>query len=365
MQYCNMMYMVISHVIETITGFWLGDFFRDNIWEPLNMYSTFFDLEDAQAAEPSMLAQGYFWDNKTEEYIPTPYSESPLLSGAGAIISSVEDYSKYLRAIMNKDPILSKESWRQLRRPRQILPDSASETSPFIGPVTYTLGWEYAIYHGVEIFFHGGSVEGFGTLMAYIPAKKWAVVIMTNADFGGNLLTQLLAFELGDRMLGIPKDERFPWGEIYDKSVQERLHVFRNGRKLVFPGAPTPENAIKHSLPLKDYTGIYWNAGYRFLNFTLIKPPPYLKDVIQPSNKHILHADVDRTVAHELDLEHVNGEHFLVRCHLTVNGTENYALLTRTTKGEFRIGSNGKVAEVGLGYEEEMGEDMIWFKKVG
>lgn len=39
-QYCNMMYVAASHVIETITGVWLGDFLRERIWEPLGMRST-------------------------------------------------------------------------------------------------------------------------------------------------------------------------------------------------------------------------------------------------------------------------------------------------------------------------------------
>lgn len=39
-QYCNQMYVVASHVIETSTGSWLGDVLRERIWEPLDMKST-------------------------------------------------------------------------------------------------------------------------------------------------------------------------------------------------------------------------------------------------------------------------------------------------------------------------------------
>lgn len=39
-QYCNQMYGVASHVIETMTGMWLGDFLKERIWEPLGMKST-------------------------------------------------------------------------------------------------------------------------------------------------------------------------------------------------------------------------------------------------------------------------------------------------------------------------------------
>lgn len=39
-QYCNMMFVAVSYVVETLTGVWLGDFLRENIWEPLGMKST-------------------------------------------------------------------------------------------------------------------------------------------------------------------------------------------------------------------------------------------------------------------------------------------------------------------------------------
>ena len=39
-QYCNMMFVAVSHVVETLTGVGLGDFLKENIWEPLGMKST-------------------------------------------------------------------------------------------------------------------------------------------------------------------------------------------------------------------------------------------------------------------------------------------------------------------------------------
>ena len=39
-QYCNLMFVVASHVIESLTGTWLGDLVHDRIWKPLGMKST-------------------------------------------------------------------------------------------------------------------------------------------------------------------------------------------------------------------------------------------------------------------------------------------------------------------------------------
>lgn len=39
-QYCNMMYVVVSHIIEELTAAWLGDTLYDRILKPLGMKST-------------------------------------------------------------------------------------------------------------------------------------------------------------------------------------------------------------------------------------------------------------------------------------------------------------------------------------
>lgn len=47
-QYCNQMYVAASHVIETLTGRWLGDVLKEKIWVPLKMKSTVSLLAMAQ-----------------------------------------------------------------------------------------------------------------------------------------------------------------------------------------------------------------------------------------------------------------------------------------------------------------------------
>jgi len=39
-QYCNIMFVTVSHVVESLTGVWMGDFLSEKIWEPLGMKST-------------------------------------------------------------------------------------------------------------------------------------------------------------------------------------------------------------------------------------------------------------------------------------------------------------------------------------
>jgi CubicO group peptidase (beta-lactamase class C family) len=57
--YSNFMYVALSHILQTVTGEWLGKVLKKLIWDPLNMKSTFSDLEGAQKAD-GHLADGYY-----------------------------------------------------------------------------------------------------------------------------------------------------------------------------------------------------------------------------------------------------------------------------------------------------------------
>lgn len=65
-RYCNLMYMVASHVLQTLTGREVGAILRDWLWRPLGMNATYFGREEAQEA-PEDLAMGYWWDYASDD----------------------------------------------------------------------------------------------------------------------------------------------------------------------------------------------------------------------------------------------------------------------------------------------------------
>ncbi|OAA53170.1 Beta-lactamase-type transpeptidase fold domain containing protein [Cordyceps fumosorosea ARSEF 2679] len=54
--YCNYVYVALGHVLETVTGQWLGRALREHLWTPLGMDSTYFDVEVALVAPHRYLA---------------------------------------------------------------------------------------------------------------------------------------------------------------------------------------------------------------------------------------------------------------------------------------------------------------------
>jgi hypothetical protein len=75
-----------------------------------------------------------------------------------------------------------------------------------------------------------------------------------------------------------------------------------------------------------------------------------------------LHADRSSSTTSEfLSFEHVSGEYFVVTAKII--GDLN-ALFPEMYPAEFRIGADGKVKEVGIRWEQEMGEEKIWLRRV-
>ncbi|KAF2432777.1 beta-lactamase/transpeptidase-like protein [Tothia fuscella] len=216
-------------------------------------------------------------DRKTEQ-------NHTVLAGAGAVTGSVDDYARYLRAMITEHPVLSKELYLQLRTPRAILP-SASSSVPLKGPFTYTLGWRLSVYRNEELYAHSGLLDGFSSYMAYIPAKKRGVVVMANSDVGTDRLVAILALELIDHVPRTPEAEKFDWG----------LRGFEENNRT-------------------NTQGDYWHPGYRSLTLTVANPTYNMKGSCTEADK-ILHAYVDKQWKYCVDLERVYGGHFPARIY--------------------------------------------------
>ncbi|KAL8688595.1 MAG: hypothetical protein Q9218_005528 [Villophora microphyllina] len=360
-QYCNMMYMALSHVIETLTGSWLGDVLWDRIWKPLNMTRTYFSLSQArQAVEngEADLAMGYTWINHTQKYAETGWEDIPLVSGAGAIISNVEDYAQWLRFLIDRSPPLSKAGHSELCQPRIILEDQV--LPGFTGVSAYALGWQVENYRGEPFISHSGGLPGFGALVGYLPNRNFGIVMMSNSAETSNIVEYSLFLRLLDDYLGVPEKDRGDIGDVgalFEKLLlKPKEEQLEDPVKALYPKAPTGKDAVPHARPIEKYTGIYHDEGYG--NFTI---------TLSPDKQH-LQSILNRTWAYVFDIKHVTGEYFLIKGYPDVDDIKDLdkADLFRTvlTKGEFRMGEDGEIAEMGVLLEPEMGEKKIWLQKI-
>ena len=365
------MFVVMSHVIETLTGMWLGDFLRLKIWSPLGMNNTYFSLKDAQQGvardqerDPDTkthLAHGYFWENATKTYIPEPYEEYPSDSGDGAIISSVLDYALWLRSMIFQSSPISPAGHAALRTPRSF-PPSPSGPFPNTGPVkAYALGWDVDTYGGETIIHHSGAVLAFGTVMLYMPERQWGVVMMANTLLTSNDVQTVLIHALMDEVLEIEERKRGNWLERVEKGYEEKREKLKNAKELLYPEAP--KQPIAMTLPMVDYTGTYFNAGYGRIGVEVVDsstvrhPYPFSQD--SPPEEILQARFIEKDFLVRLDLEHVSGE-FFVGYGVYVRKGE-FEEVELATFVEFKIGADGKVKQLGVAIEEEMKGEKMWF----
>lgn len=207
-QYSNIMFVTVGYAIERLTCLTLGDFWHNFIWTPLGMISTYSDLESARDS-PHDLAQGYAWDDDTQQYLDVPPPPSGIAGGAGSIISNVIDYSKWLRMMIHRKAPISEAGHAALLLPRTIIgPDQRPHGT---GDPVYTLGWSKRIYRGQLLVSHDGGMFGFGSTVMYLPDRQWGVVIMANTMESSNAVALSLANNLIDDLLGVPENDRFDW----------------------------------------------------------------------------------------------------------------------------------------------------------
>lgn len=225
-QYCNLLYITAAHLIETVTGSAFEDFLRTNIWNPLGMNDTGFDLQAALDRNLDV-AQGYYYDADTDtdtdtdadtdtgkgKLHPTNRTYNPAITGAGNILTSATSYAKWMDALLTHSPPISPAGYTALFSAHTI--GTPAPYNPFSAPDLYGLGWVIQNYRGETIVQHGGAQDGYGALVVMLPARGFGVTILGNYMEGMNGAAQVLGFELVDNLLGVGEGGRFDWVGTY------------------------------------------------------------------------------------------------------------------------------------------------------
>lgn len=209
--YSNLMFVVLSHVIETLTGQWLGDALCTWLWKPLGMEHTYLSLEQALESD-AHVAWGYFWDEDEGQYKPFTRMPTEEVSGSGAIIMSAADMVKWLKFWIREQEPLSPKAHRNLRHPR--IPTGTADPAPFDTPIMYAQAWQTSSYCGRRFWRHHGGMDAFGALVTFIPDLDFGVAVMGNTAFTANAVAEILTWHLVDNKLGIPPKERYNWTKL-------------------------------------------------------------------------------------------------------------------------------------------------------
>lgn len=350
--YLNIGYVLVQRVIEVLTGMSIVEAYKKYIWDPLGMSSTFARLVDAQES-PNVLATGYSWDDMTGTSIAaTPHTEHGDLIGDGAIIASAKDMTKYLHALLHGLQPMTPAVRKELLQAR-VVKDGATE-DPAQGPSMYALGWIVSHYHGHCYIRHAGVVDGFSSVLAFLPHEKYGVSIQANASTNGSFVVAAIRARLMEAFLGLETKGLDETITERDREMKNKVARYLGTRARLYQELPDP--ALPPSLPLAAYAGTYSHPAYRTLEFVLIQRPE-LKDVpMAKMTTHILRARLRRLTTLTLDLEHVSGEYFISWLNY-----EPSRFARAGSKAQFQLASNGQVTKCGI--DMELAGRIVWFTK--
>lgn len=342
--YNNLMYTVATYLVETMSGHSFTDFLRTHFFQPLGMTSTHLQPDSTRAAGlGDRIVTPYAWSADSSTYAPVELQQSPEDQGAGSIITSANDYIKWVKAMMNQEPPITTEVYKGLTKPRMFYDPDNDDLDPFTSFTAYCVGLETRYYRGYMIVQHDGAISGFGSSHFFLPQQKFGGVVFGNSCTAPEL-TCIIAQELIDEALEVPEAERPDWDARYEHKTaeeDEKDDVQRLKKRLCpdFDGIPQPQK-----IPLSSYTGEYWNAGYHGM-------------VIETKNDRLFIDASARSTGFYATFEHICGQtHYIAHVEYYFEGGHDPLI------AEFKF-ENDKVVKMGLKLEHDM-DGLVWFDKV-
>jgi CubicO group peptidase (beta-lactamase class C family) len=248
--YSNSGYVVLSYIVEKVSGEPYPEFLRRSIFNPLGMRDSGYD---SNAAILPHRASGYTFNDG--RLLNAEYIDMTVPQGAGGLYSTTEDLLKWEQALYGG----------KLLQPASL----AKMTTPFKN--NYAFGLEVQTLNGRKVIEHGGAIDGFNTALAYYPDEKLAVVVLENV--AGAVPPMEIAKKLASLVHGEPVEiykphteitldsavlvryagtYSFPTGNLLKISLQDGLLVsrlddrppialFPESTTLFFPKVPGPE----------------------------------------------------------------------------------------------------------------------------
>lgn len=242
--YSNIGYTLVGTIAEQVMGDSWENMVDEKIFTPLGMESTVTSLEAMKKTNNFSL--GYTrYKGTTEQTAFENYSSS---SPAGAIKSSVNDLSNWIRVWLNKGvfkgkQIIPKNYIRAASRLQNIKHQDNYEEGSFLWGEGF--GWRLRSWEGYFRMRHGGNTNGFSTVIELFPIDKIGIVVLTNQK--NSYLPYAVSDYISRKLLNLPELE-FP------VIVGDRFKPDPKDKPI------NQEKPPAHSL--QDFTGEYYANGY-------------------------------------------------------------------------------------------------------
>lgn len=260
-QYNNLMYVAAGFAMEQATKKSWEELVSSRILQPLDMRQTNFSVHKMEAEED--FASAYI--DKGGKLKKVPLRDICVAAPAGGVNSNISDLTRWVQMHLNggicdKRALISPATLQEMHSPQVIItgvPESKESLMYAAG-----IGWKIASYKGHYLVSHDGGVDGFTSIVGFLPQQGIGIIILCNKNL--TPCPRYLSLEAIDRVLGLPPN---PWlqegldGLAKNRETQneDKLKEDSLRRKGTFP-----------SHPLEDYVGEYYHPGYGIVAIHLV-----------------------------------------------------------------------------------------------
>lgn len=172
--YNNLMYLAAGEIVAAITGNSWDDFIGQRIFAPLHMGRSSTTVQ--ALADVKNVATPHYELNGVVHSVA--YHNIDSISPAGGINSTIHDMAQWLKCVLNRGDyhgtsILKEETMNELYEVQAVIKNAY----PY---QFYGLGLGTFDYHCNQVVFHEGNIDGMSASIAFLPEKKYGVIILTN-----------------------------------------------------------------------------------------------------------------------------------------------------------------------------------------
>jgi CubicO group peptidase (beta-lactamase class C family) len=177
-QYSNSNYLIAALLVEELTDMSYHEYIQQNIFNPLQMTNTYRGTDHINSTTH---AEGYNNGNTNSVY---PMN---LAFGAGDFSSTPKDMETWTNAV--------KTNWFSATEKDEIFAKDVPS-----GYVDFGLGWFTTQEGNTTLYWHGGDIDGYWSMIGFVPEYNATIVLLSNQqdDYGeqrNTIIQQLLTNE--------------------------------------------------------------------------------------------------------------------------------------------------------------------------
>jgi CubicO group peptidase (beta-lactamase class C family) len=246
--YSNAGFILLGAVIEKASGKRWYEAVQDEVVAPLGLKRTTFGA--AAPLIPGRVA-GYTTDNRTRVVRNANPISATIPAAAGGLVSTADDLTAWMRALVGGQ-LLDRASLEAMRTPAPDVPGASPAARYGLGLYLWTV-------RGAPMIGHTGQIDGFTSMVAYLPDQDVTIVVLANDDaFDAQTLgRRLAAIAVGrpyavvapvapsaETLAALAGTYRFPDGVIETLSVKDGQLFAQRGSRNVIPLQMTADGRL-------------------------------------------------------------------------------------------------------------------------